>query len=46
MSVQKQVRRITAPQIAARKGQEPVVSLTAYHAHTAAIADAHAASTT
>ena len=41
MSVQKQVRRITAPQIAARKGHEPVVSLTAYHAHTAAIADPH-----
>jgi 3-methyl-2-oxobutanoate hydroxymethyltransferase len=39
MSVQKQVRRITAPDILARKGQEPVVSLTAYHAHTAAIAD-------
>lgn len=32
-------RRITAPEIAARKGGEPIVSLTAYHAHTAAIAD-------
>jgi 3-methyl-2-oxobutanoate hydroxymethyltransferase len=41
MSVQKQVRRITAPQIAARKGGEPIVSLTSYHAHTAAIADAY-----
>ncbi len=39
MSVQKASRRITAPDIAARKGGEPVVSLTAYHAHTAAIAD-------
>ncbi len=39
MSIQKTVRRITAPQIAARKGGEPVVSLTAYHAHTASIAD-------
>ncbi len=39
MSVQKAVRRITAPEIAARKGVEPIVSLTAYHAHTAAIAD-------
>ncbi|MGI9370939.1 MAG: 3-methyl-2-oxobutanoate hydroxymethyltransferase [Hyphomicrobiales bacterium] len=39
MSVQKKVRRITAPEITARKGGEPVVSLTAYHAHTAAIAD-------
>src|SRR3990172_9018993 len=32
-------KRITAPEIAARKGSEPIVSLTAYHAHTAAIAD-------
>ncbi len=39
MSVQKQIRRITAPDIAARKGGEPIVSLTAYHAHTASIAD-------
>ncbi len=39
MSVQKASRRITAPDIAARKGAEPIVSLTAYHAHTAAIAD-------
>jgi 3-methyl-2-oxobutanoate hydroxymethyltransferase len=39
MSVQKASRRITAPEIMARKGGEPIVSLTAYHAHTAAIAD-------
>jgi len=39
MSVQKQVKRITAPDIAARKNGEPIVSLTAYHTHTAAIAD-------
>ena len=39
MSTQKQVRRITAPDIAARKGGEPIVSLTAYHAHTAKLAD-------
>ncbi len=39
MSVQKQVRRITAPEIMARKGGEPIVSLTSYHTHTAAIAD-------
>jgi 3-methyl-2-oxobutanoate hydroxymethyltransferase len=32
-------RRITAPEILARKGGEPIVSLTSYHAHTAAIAD-------
>nr|WP_321443696.1 3-methyl-2-oxobutanoate hydroxymethyltransferase [uncultured Cohaesibacter sp.] len=42
MSVQKQVRRITVPQIAARKGGEPIVSLTSYHAHTAAIVDQYA----
>ena len=32
-------KRITAPDIRARKGGEPIVSLTSYHAHTAAIAD-------
>jgi 3-methyl-2-oxobutanoate hydroxymethyltransferase len=36
------VRRITVPQIAARKGGEPIVSLTSYHAHTAAIVDRYA----
>lgn len=36
------VRRITAPQIRARKGGEPIVSLTSYHAHTAAIVDRYA----
>jgi 3-methyl-2-oxobutanoate hydroxymethyltransferase len=41
MSVQAPVRRITAPDIAAMKGAAPIVSLTAYHAHTAAIADPH-----
>ena len=39
MSLQKPLRRLTAPDIAARKGLQPIVSLTAYHAHTAAIAD-------
>lgn len=39
MSVQKKVRRLTAPDISARKGGEPIVSLTAYHAHTARIID-------
>lgn len=33
------IRRITVPQIAMRKGGEPIVSLTSYHAHTAAIVD-------
>ncbi|MEO0620008.1 MAG: 3-methyl-2-oxobutanoate hydroxymethyltransferase [Pseudomonadota bacterium] len=41
MSVQNATRRITAPEIAARKGDTPIVSLTAYHAHTAALADPH-----
>jgi len=39
MSVQAPVRRLTAPDIAAKKGVETIISLTAYHAHTAAIAD-------
>ena len=41
MSVQQPQRRLTAPDITARKGGDPIVSLTAYHAHTAAIADEH-----
>jgi 3-methyl-2-oxobutanoate hydroxymethyltransferase len=41
MSVQGEVRRLTAPDIRARKGGEPIVCLTSYHAHTAAIADKH-----
>ena len=36
------VRRITVPQIRARKGGDPIVALTSYHAHTAAIVDRHA----
>jgi 3-methyl-2-oxobutanoate hydroxymethyltransferase len=39
MSVQTSERRITAVDIAARKGGEKIVSLTAYHAHTAGIVD-------
>ena len=39
MSVQNSIKRMTAPQIAARKGGDPIVSLTAYHAHTAALID-------
>ena len=34
-------RRLMAPDITARKGGDPIVALTAYHAHTAAIADKH-----
>ncbi len=32
-------KRVTAPEIAKRKGGSPVVALTAYHAHTARIID-------
>jgi 3-methyl-2-oxobutanoate hydroxymethyltransferase len=42
MSVQSKIRRTTVPQIAARKGGERIVSLTSYHAHTAAIVDRYA----
>ena len=42
MSAQAPVRRITAPQIAARKGGAPIVALTAYTAPMAAMVDAHA----
>lgn len=38
----KPVRRMTVPKLAARKGGDPIVSLTAYHAHTAAIVDKYA----
>lgn len=39
MSIQSDIRRQTAPDIAKRKGGDPIVSLTAYHAHTASIID-------
>ena len=42
MSAHAPIRRITAPQITACKGGEPIVSLTSYHAHTAAIVDRYA----
>ena len=41
MSVQDEIRRLTAPDIRARKGGEPIVCLTSYHAHTARIVDEH-----
>src|SRR5262249_16280091 len=41
MSVQDEIRRLTAPNIRARKGGDPIVCLTSYHAHTARIVDAH-----
>ena len=39
MSAQTKTRRLTAVDIAGRKGGDKVVSLTAYHAHTAGIVD-------
>src|SRR5579884_3575448 len=39
MSVQSDIRRLTAPDIRARKGGDPIVCLTSYHAHTARILD-------
>jgi 3-methyl-2-oxobutanoate hydroxymethyltransferase len=41
MSAQSQEKRITAPEIRARKGREPIVALTSYHAHTARLLDRH-----
>ena len=41
MSRHVKTKRITAPDIVARKGGEPIVALTSYHAHTAKLADAH-----
>jgi 3-methyl-2-oxobutanoate hydroxymethyltransferase len=37
MSIQSAIRRKTAPDIRVRKNGEPIVMLTSYHAHTAAI---------
>ena len=41
MSVQSAIRRKTAPDLRARKNGEPIVMLTSYHAHTAALVDRH-----
>ena len=41
MSIQSSIKRKTAPEIRARKGGEPIVMLTSYHAHTAALVDRH-----
>jgi 3-methyl-2-oxobutanoate hydroxymethyltransferase len=41
MSTHSEQRRLTAPDIRARKGGLPIVSLTSYHAHTAALLDRH-----
>jgi 3-methyl-2-oxobutanoate hydroxymethyltransferase len=39
MSIEPEIRRLTAVDIRSRKGGVPIVSLTAYHAHTAALVD-------
>jgi len=39
MSAQQDIKRITAPDIRARKGGQPIVCLTSYHAHTARLVD-------
>ncbi|HEX2653861.1 MAG TPA: 3-methyl-2-oxobutanoate hydroxymethyltransferase [Xanthobacteraceae bacterium] len=41
MSAQTEAKRLTAPDIRARKGVEPIVALTSYHAHTARLVDRH-----
>src|ERR1700726_2036420 len=41
MSTHAEQRRLTAPDIRGRKGGEPIVALTSYHAHTARILDQH-----
>jgi 3-methyl-2-oxobutanoate hydroxymethyltransferase len=41
MSAHDDIKRLTAPDIRARKGGEPVVCLTSYHAHTARLLDKH-----
>ena len=41
MSTQAEVKRLTAPDILARKGGMPIVMLTSYHAHTARLVDRH-----
>jgi 3-methyl-2-oxobutanoate hydroxymethyltransferase len=41
MSVQDEIKRVTAPDIHARKGGDPIVCLTSYHAHTARLLDRH-----
>jgi 3-methyl-2-oxobutanoate hydroxymethyltransferase len=41
LSIRSTTRPVTTADIRARKGGEPIVALTAYHANTAAIADPH-----
>jgi 3-methyl-2-oxobutanoate hydroxymethyltransferase len=39
VSAQDEIKRLTAPDILARKGGDPIVCLTSYHAHTARLVD-------
>jgi 3-methyl-2-oxobutanoate hydroxymethyltransferase len=39
VSIQQEIRRLTAPDIRARKNGDPIVALTSYHAHTARLVD-------
>jgi 3-methyl-2-oxobutanoate hydroxymethyltransferase len=41
MSAVVHTKRVTVPEIRARKGAKPVVCLTCYHAHTAKLLDSH-----
>src|SRR5213596_4195892 len=41
MSARDEIKRLTAPDIRARKGGAPIVALTSYHAHTARLLDRH-----
>ena len=41
MTVAADLKRLTAPEIRARKGGDPIVALTSYHAHTARLLDRH-----
>ena len=41
MSASVEIRRISGPEIKARKGSTPIVCLTCYHAHTARLLDTH-----
>jgi 3-methyl-2-oxobutanoate hydroxymethyltransferase len=39
VSVQEEIKRLTAPDIRSRKNGQPIVCLTSYHAHTARLVD-------
>ena len=41
MSTHAGSKRLTVPDLVARKGKDPIVCLTSYHAHTAKLIDPH-----